>query len=76
MHSRRENRRDRINADNLRWLIDTAYAGRKVMVWAHNAHVMNAWYGQGFDSVSLDPLTDGMKPTGGLAHRLVWRRPV
>jgi erythromycin esterase len=60
----RENRRDRINADNLRWLIDTAYAGRKVMVWAHNAHVMNAWYGQGFDSVSLEPLTEGMKPTG------------
>jgi erythromycin esterase len=59
----RENRRDRINADNLRWLIDTAYSGRKIMVWAHNAHVMNAWYGRGFDSVSLEPLTDGMKPT-------------
>lgn len=60
----RENRRDRINADNLRWLIDTAYAGRKIMVWAHNAHVMNAWYGRAFDSVSLEPLTEGMKPTG------------
>jgi erythromycin esterase len=60
----RENRRDRINADNLRWLIDRAYAGRKVMVWAHNAHVMNAWYGRGFDSVSLEPLAEGMKPTG------------
>lgn len=59
-----ENRRDRINADNLRWLIDTAYAGRKVMVWAHSAHVMNAWYGHAFDSVSLKPLPDGMKPTG------------
>ncbi len=58
-----ENRRDRINADNLRWLIDTAYAGRKIMVWAHNAHVMNAWYGKGFNSVSLEPLRDGMKPT-------------
>jgi erythromycin esterase len=60
----RENRRDRVNADNLRWLIDTAYAGRKIMVWAHNAHVMNAWYGPGFESVSLAPLTEGMKPTG------------
>jgi hypothetical protein len=59
-----ENRRDRINADNLRWLIDSAHAGRKVMVWAHNAHLMNAWYGRGFDSVSLEPLADGMKPTG------------
>lgn len=60
----RENRRDRIMADNLRWLIDTAYAGRKIIVWAHNAHVMNAWYGPAFDSVSLEPLVDGMKPTG------------
>jgi erythromycin esterase len=59
-----ENRRDRINADNLKWLIDTAYAGRKIIVWAHNVHVMNAWYGPGFDSVSLQPLTNGMKPTG------------
>ena len=60
----RENRRDRINAENLRWLIDTAYAGRKIIVWAHNAHVMNAWYGPGFNSVSLQPVPDAMKPTG------------
>jgi len=60
----RENRRDRINADNLKWLIDEAYVGRKIMVWAHNAHVMNAWYTHGFDSVSLQPLTDGMKSMG------------
>jgi erythromycin esterase len=59
-----ENRRDRLNADNLRWLIDTTYAGRKIIVWAHNAHVMNAWYGPAFDSVSLEPLAEGMKPTG------------
>jgi erythromycin esterase len=65
----RENRRDRINADNLRWLIDTAYAGRKIMVWAHNAHVMNAWYGRAFDSVSLEPLTEAMKPTGAWLAR-------
>jgi erythromycin esterase-like protein len=60
----RENRRDRVNADNLKWLIGTAYRGRKIMVWAHNAHVMNAWYGRKFDSVSLEPAPDGMKPTG------------
>jgi erythromycin esterase len=59
-----ENRRDRINADNLRWLIDTAYSGRKIMIWAHNAHVMNAWYGPGFDSVSPEPPSKGMKTTG------------
>lgn len=60
----RENRRDRINADNLKWLIDTAYAGRKIIVWAHNAHVMDAWYGKGFDNISLIPLPEGMKTTG------------
>jgi erythromycin esterase len=59
-----ENRRDQINAENLRWLIDTAYPGRKIMVWAHNAHVMNAWYTNRFDGVSLQPLADGMKPMG------------
>ncbi len=59
-----ENRRDRINADNLKWLIDNTYRGRKIIVWAHSAHVMNSWYGPGFDSVSLAPLKDGMKPTG------------
>jgi erythromycin esterase len=59
-----ENRRDRINAENLKWLIENTYRGRKIMVWAHSAHVMNAWYGQRFDSVSLPPLNDGMKPTG------------
>lgn len=67
-----ENRRDQVNADNLKWLIDKAYAGRKIIVWAHNAHVMNAWYGKGFDSVSLEPLTDGMKPTG--AWLTAWYR--
>ena len=59
-----ENRRDRLNAENLKWLIENAYVGRKVIVWAHSAHVMNAWYGQGFNSVSLTPLNDAMKPTG------------
>jgi erythromycin esterase len=59
-----ENRRDRINAENLKWLIENTYRGRKIIVWAHSAHVMNAWYGPSFDSVSLTPLDDGMKPTG------------
>ena len=60
----RENRRDRINADNLRWLLERPYSGRKVIVWAHNVHVMNAWYGHDFNSVSLEPVADAMKPTG------------
>lgn len=59
-----ENRRDQINAENLKWLMDAEYAGRKIMVWVHNAHVMNAWYTHGFDRISLAPLPDGMKPMG------------
>jgi len=31
--------RDRAMADNLDFLLDKAYPGRKIIVWAHNAHV-------------------------------------
>lgn len=31
--------RDRGMADNLDFLLDTLYPGRKVIVWAHNAHI-------------------------------------
>ncbi|MDQ8758315.1 erythromycin esterase family protein [Sphingosinicella sp. LHD-64] len=66
-----ENRRDALNAENLRWLMEEGYSGRKIVVWAHNAHVMNAYYGPGWDSVSLAPRPGWMKPTGVfLAERL------
>jgi erythromycin esterase-like protein len=60
----RENRRDKLNAQNLRWLIEEGYPGRKIIVWAHNAHVMNAYYGSDWRSVSLDPIPHTMKPSG------------
>jgi erythromycin esterase-like protein len=60
----RENRRDKLNAQNLRWLIEEGYPGRKIIVWAHNAHVMNAYYGSDWRSVSLDPVPHAMKPSG------------
>lgn len=60
----RENRRDAINAENMRWLIEHGYTNRKIIVWAHNAHVMNAYYGSDWQSISLDPKSDSMKPTG------------
>jgi erythromycin esterase len=60
-----ENRRDACNADNLRWLIEHAYAGRKIIVWAHNAHVMNAYYeSPAWKTIRLDPATNTMKPHG------------
>jgi erythromycin esterase len=57
-------RRDAINAQNLRWLIEEGYPGRKIIIWAHNAHVMNAYYKSDWKSISLDPVADAMKPSG------------
>jgi erythromycin esterase len=58
------NRRDSINAQNLRWLIEEGHRGKKIIVWAHNAHVMNAYYVSDWKTISLDPVASSMKPTG------------
>jgi len=58
------NRRDALMAENLRWLIEKAYPGRKVIVWAHNAHIMNAHFGPDWRSVHPEPQPGGMTPTG------------
>jgi len=60
----RESRRDDANAANLRWLLDVKYAGRKAVIWAHNAHVMNAYYGPDFHAVHLDAAPGDMKTAG------------
>jgi len=60
----RESRRDAINAENLRWLLEEKYAGRKAIVWAHNVHVMNAYCDAGFHDVHLTPRAGDMKPMG------------
>jgi erythromycin esterase len=66
-----ENRRDALNAANMEWLMAEAYPGRKLIVWAHNAHVMDAYYGPDWASVSTTPRSGWMKPTGAfLAERL------
>jgi erythromycin esterase len=59
-----ENRRDARNAVNLLWLIQQVNAGRKVIVWAHNTHVMNAYYASDWHIAYSDPHEDSMKPTG------------
>jgi erythromycin esterase len=66
----RESRRDAVNAANLRWLLDVKYAGRKAVIWAHDAHVMNAYYAPDFHAVHLDGQPGDMKTTGAfLAER-------
>jgi erythromycin esterase len=60
-----ENRRDALNSENMRWLIEEGFPGEKLIVWAHNAHVMNAYYlGPDFKTVSPDPAPNAMKPMG------------
>jgi erythromycin esterase len=60
-----QNRRDAHNAENLRWLIEQGYPGRKMIVWAHNAHVMNAYYeAPAWKTISIEPVANSMKPHG------------
>lgn len=59
------NRRDALMAENIRWLVETGYPGHKFIIWAHNAHVMNAYYkAPDFTNISLAPAPDAMKPFG------------
>jgi erythromycin esterase len=58
------NRRDRLMADNLRWVMEQGYPGRKVIVWAHNAHLMNGHFAADWRSVHATAQRDGMTPTG------------
>lgn len=58
------NRRDTSNAKNLRWLLEEGYPGRKVIVWAHNVHLMNAYYAADVGSIHIEPQSGGLEPSG------------
>jgi len=60
----RESMRDSVNAVNLRWLLEERFAGRKAIVWAHDVHVMNAYYDKDFRGVHHNYQQGDMKPTG------------
>lgn len=60
----RENRRDARNFENLRWLIQQGFPGKKFIVWAHNVHVMKAHYAADFRGLDIDAKPDDMKTTG------------
>jgi erythromycin esterase len=62
--NKRWNRRDAQNASNLRWLIQEHYPGRKIIVWAHNAHVMNAYYAGDLQSIHIEQQPGDLKPMG------------
>src|SRR5262249_14745712 len=58
------NDRDALNARNLQWLIERGYPGQKVIVWAHNVHIANAYFRPEFESAHLVRQQPGMKPMG------------
>jgi erythromycin esterase len=64
LNNRGWNRRDTRNAEIMHWLADERFKGRKLIVWAHNGHVMNAYYASDWESLSLEPQPQGMKPVG------------
>jgi erythromycin esterase len=65
------NLRDGLMADNLWWLMQQVYPGRKVIVWAHNAHLMNAYFAEDWRSVHTKPRSGDMTPAGAsVARRL------
>ncbi|MBI4167219.1 MAG: erythromycin esterase family protein [Acidobacteria bacterium] len=58
------NRRDALNTRNLHWLLEEGYPGRKIIVWAHNVHLMNAYYGAQVSSIHIEPQAGGLEPSG------------
>jgi erythromycin esterase len=65
------NRRDARMAENLRWFAEERYPDRKLIVWAHNGHIMNAYYQPDWSSLAHDPPDGGMKPMGVFAAELL-----
>lgn len=65
VQNRSWNLRDVRMADNLLWLARERYPDRKLIVWAHNGHIMDAYYTPDWDSLSLTQRVEGgMKPMG------------
>jgi erythromycin esterase len=64
LQNRGWNRRDARMADNFLWLAEERYPDRKLIVWAHNGHIMNAHYRADWTALSHAPTDGGMKPMG------------
>ena len=65
------NLRDTLMAENLRWLLDEEYPRRKVIVWAHNAHIMNGYFAPSWAAVHAEMPPNGMMSAGvSVAGRL------
>jgi erythromycin esterase-like protein len=62
------NMRDRQMAANLAWLLDVGYAGKKVVVWAATAHVINSR-----EAIDKEGAAE-MVPMGTYVHRKLGER--
>lgn len=57
------NLRERVNADNLLWLLRNRYPGKKLIVWAHNVHICG-----------IHPTGEGVTPERESTGRLLKRK--
>lgn len=69
LRSEEWNRRAARMVANLRWLLEERYRGRKLIVWAHNAHIVQAYFAADWAAVAHEPLAGGMNPMGASLRR-------
>jgi erythromycin esterase len=64
---RRWNEREIVNAANIDWLVHNRYPNRKIVIWAHNAHVVEGFLTSDFSTFALAPPEElPIRPSGSL----------
>jgi erythromycin esterase len=67
VHENEMSVRDRQMAENLIWLAEKAYPGKKIIVWAHNVHIAKGMTALGAKSPQDD--ANAFVPMGATIHR-------
>lgn len=64
---RRWNEREIVNAANIDWFVHARHPDRKIVIWAHNAHVAEGFLTSDFSTFSLTPPAElPIRPSGSL----------
>ena len=58
------NARDAQNAENMLWLANEYFLGKKIIVWAHNGHIMNCYYNKDWKNLTLKKPENAIIPMG------------